>query len=487
MKEQKVLIKGLSKFVDERNIKKVRLIFDEFHPSDIYEEIKDWPVEKAVLLIRLLKEEDAANLFAELNPDQQENVINALSSEEISEIFEELYTDEAVDILDELPANMVRKVLKASDAETRSKINAILRYDENHIGYHMVVDYVAVPTGLTVRQVKDEIKKQINSDDLEIVGNVFVYDADNGKYVGYITPGDIIANENTTKISKFIKKVTPVTTSVTLAEAEAAISKYGLSEIPVVNTTKRLVGVIEAEDIIEWFEDVADQAFAHGAVKVTEKTYFDTTSFEQFRSRIPWIIILLIVGSVTQIIITGFQILWSYNGFMGAANEGLIFELAPLTISTAIAMSTSINGTAGNTGNQSSSTLVRAIALNEVVPGTYRKAIKKEFFTANLVGLACFFTGFIRILVVWGIMGQFSDPDISSHIAGMMYIALIASISFYITIIIANMVGTTLPMLAKKFNIDGAIFSGPVQSTIVDIMTIAIYFALTTGLAFLLV
>lgn len=486
--EQKTLIKGLNKFVDERNIKKVRLIFDEFHPSDIYQEIKDWPVEKAVLLLRLLKEEDAADLFAELNPDQQKNVIEALTTEEIAEIFDELYTDEAVDILEDLPAKIVRKVLKSADSETRSKINGIFRYDEKHLGYHMVVDYIAIPTGLTIKQAKEDIKKQINTDDLEIVGNVFIFNEEDGKYVGYVTPGDIIANENTTKISKLIHKVPPVSTNSTLAEAEEAMSKYSMSTIPVVNSTKRLVGVIEADDVIEWFEDISEAAFEHSAVRVTEKPYLEVTSFEQFRARIPWIIILLIVGSITQLIIMGFQIIWANNSFMGDA-EGLIFELAPLAVSTAIAMSTSINGTAGNTGNQSSSTLVRAIALNEVGPGTYHKALKKEFLTANMVGITCLVTGFIRIMIVWGVMGQFGHHDKwpDGYVAGLMYIALIASVSFYLTILIANMVGTVLPMVAKKFNIDGAIFSGPVQSTIVDIMTIALYFALTTGLAFLLV
>ncbi len=490
MNEQKTLIKGLNKFVDERNIKKVRLIFDEFHPSDIYEEIKDWPAERAVLLIRLLKEEDAADLFAELNPEQQENVIEALTSEELAEIFEELYTDEAIDILEDLPAKIVRKILKSADSETRSKINGILRYDEKHLGYHMVVDYIAIPTGLTIKQAKEDIKKQINTDDLEIVGNIFVYDKVSGKYVGYVTPGNIIANENNVKISKLIQKIPPVSTNSTLAEAEEAMSRYSMSTIPVVNSTKRLVGVIEADDVIEWFEDVSEAAFEHSAVRVTDKQYLDVTSREQFKSRIPWIIILLIVGSITQVIIMGFQTWWTFIApeTMGSSEGAVVTAtILGLTVSTAISMSTSINGTAGNTGNQSSSTLVRAIALNEVGPGTYIKAIRKEFFTANFVGMAVFLTCFLRIIIIWMVMGEMWDNELNSHIGQMMLIAFVASISLYITVVLANMVGTVLPMIAKKFNIDGAIFSGPVQSTIVDILTITIYFFLTTFLLILFV
>ncbi len=488
MKEQKVLIKGLSKFVDERNIKKVRLIFDEFHPSDIYEEIKDWPAERAVLLLRLLKEDDAADLFAELDTEQQQSIINTLTSEEISEIFEELYTDEAIDILEDLPAKMVRKVLKSADSETRSKINGILRYDEDNLGYHMVVDYIAIPTGLTIRQAKDEIKRQINTDDLEIVGNVFVYDKEDGKYVGYVTPGDIIANENTTKISTLIEKVPPVSTNSSLAEAEEAMSKYSMSTIPVVNSTKRLVGVIEADDIIEWFEDVSDAAFGQSAVKVSDKPYLETTAMEIFMSRVGWIVALIFIGAFSQIIILGFQQIWMNQGFMAdpsLASSGLTGSaLAIFAVATAMSVSSSINDSAGNTGSQTSSTLVRAIALKEVGKGSYLKALRKEMSVATMLGFSVAITAFIRIIIVWAVFGEFGGygkgPATAEWIGYMMLIAFIASVSFMITIILGNFVGAILPILADKYNIDGAIFSGPVQTTVVDILTILIYFSLTT-------
>ena len=493
MKEQKVLIKGLLKFVDERNIKKVRLIFDEFHPSDIYEEIKDWPAERTVLLLRLLKEDDAAELFAELSTDKQQKVINTLTSEEISEIFEELYTDEAIDILEDLPAKMVRKVLKSADSETRSKINGVLRYDENHLGYHMVVDYIAIPTGLTIRQAKDEIKKQINTDDLEIVGNIFVYNKEDGKYVGYVTPGDIIANENTTKISTLIEKVSPVSTNSSLAEAEEAMSKYSMSTIPVVNSTKRLVGVIEADDIIEWFEDVSEAAFEQSAVKISNKPYLETSAMEIYKSRVAWIIALIFIGAFSQIIILGFQQIWMSKGFIADPSSTSTpltgSALAIFAVATAMSISSSINDSAGNTGSQTSSTLVRAIALKEVGKGTYGKALGKEMVVATMLGLSVAITAFIRIVIVWFIFGEFGTigkgPATTEWVSYMMLVSFIASASFFITIVLGNFVGAILPILADKYNIDGAIFSGPVQTTIVDILTILIYFSLTT-IAFML-
>ncbi len=488
MKDKKILLQGLAKFVDERNVKKVRLLFHEFHASDLYKEIKDWPIEKLVLLLRLLKEEEAADMFSEFKPDQQEEIINALTSEEISEIFEELYTDEAVDILDDLPHKITRKVLKAANGETRTKINSLLRYDKNQIGYHMVVDYVTVTNGITIGKAVDQITSQLENDDLEIVGNVFVYDKKTGDYIGYITPANIITHNDNEKIDNFIEKIDPVKTSDDMQVASETFKKYDLTSIPVVNSKNKLVGLIEADDIIERYREVGNAVLEQAAVKKIATPYLETTAWELFKSRIGWIIALIFIGAFSQMIILGFQAIWMSEGFLASpSSEATVLTgsaISIFAITTAMSVSSSINDSAGNTGSQTSSTLVRAIALGQVGHGTYAKALWKEICVSILLGITVAVTAFLRIIIVWAIFGQFGNAVHGAAspewVAYMMLIAAIASISFFITIVLGNFVGALLPILADKYNIDGAIFSGPVQTTIVDIMTILIYFSLTT-------
>ncbi len=487
MKDRNILLQGLSKFVDERNVKKVRLLFAEFHASDLYQEIKDWPIEKSVLLLRLLEEEEAAEMFSEFNPEQQEDIINALTSEEIAEIFEELYTDEAVDILDDLPHKITRKVLKAADGETRTKINSILRYDKNQIGYHMVVDYVAIPTGLTIAKAEDMITSQLEVDELEIVGNIFVYDKNTSEYVGYVTPADIISHDDDELIEDFIVKITPIKTNDDMTHASNMFKKYDLTAVPVVNSKNKLVGLIEADDIIERYREVGDNLLDQAAVVKTTKPYLETTVWELFKSRAGWIIALLIIGALSQMIVLGFQSIWMAQGFMAdpSMTTGLAGSaLSIFAVTTAMSVSSSINDSAGNTGSQTSSTLVRAIALGQVGRGSYGKAMKKEMTVSFALGVAVALTAFVRIIVVWACFGEFGGygrgPATSEWVSYMFLIAAIASFSFLITIVLGNFVGAALPMLADKYNIDGAIFSGPVQTTVVDIITMLIYFSLTT-------
>ncbi len=490
MKNQNTLLKGLSKFVEEGNIKKVRLIFEEFHSSDIYETTKNWKIEKTVLLLRLLKEEDASDLFSEMTPVQQTSVINLLSKEEISELFEEMYTDEAIDILEDLPPKIMTRVLENSDEKTRGKINKILRYDKSKNGYHMVVDFISIPNNLTISKAKKELKRKIKNDDLEIVGNIFIHDSKTEKFVGFIKPDDIFANEDEDEIEKYIIKINPIFTSDHILKSHAAMSKYDIPSMPILDKKHKLVGVVEAEDIIEKYEKAGDIALEQAAVTSLGKPYLESNIWDIVKSRIPWIIALLIIGSLSQIIITSFEILWHhYEMFNNLSNATAGIELsgiATIAVSTALSVSSSINDTAGNVGSQTSSTLVRAIALGEVGPkGTYSKAIKKEFYTSVIIGFSIMIVSFARIIIIWAIFGYFnnygpnSDPKkITSY---LMLIAFIASISFFITIVIGNMVGATLPIIAHKYGIDGAIFSGPVQTTIVDITTLIVYFSLTSA------
>ena len=486
MKREETLLKGLAKFVEERNIKKVRLLFEEFHASDIYIHTKDWPIEKIVLFLRLLTEDEASELFAEMEPEQQTKVIDSLTTEEIAELFEEMYTDEAIDVLEDLPAKITSRVLKAADSETRDKINKILRYDKNTVGYHMVLEFVSLTDDLTIKQSKASIKKQINKDDLEIVGNIFVYNKKTEKFMGYVQPDDIFAGEDNEKITTYLEKITPLTVSEHFYKAQTLMTQYDIPSMPVLDSKQKIVGVIEAEDVIEKYKEADEAAYERAAIISNGKAYLESKVTDIFKARVPWLISLLIFGSFSQIVITAFQLLWAHHGMFSMGKQALVISMtniATLSVFTALSVSSSITGTAGNSGSQTSSTLVRAIALGEIGPkGTYAYAMKKEFFASILIATVIFFISFVRIIVVWACYGYFGS--ISSSKAGgyLMIVALVASLTFFITIMFGNFIGTALPLMAHKFGTDGAIFSGPVQTTIVDLTTIIIYFALTSAI-----
>lgn len=494
MKKENILLKGLSKFVDDRNTKKVNLIFSEFHPSEIYLEIKTWPIEKLVLILDLLEDRDSADLFLQMSLKKQSKLIDVFSYEKINEIFEEMYIDEVIDIIKNLSPKFSKKVINSVEVKTKQKINKLLKYDKNKIGYHMVVDYVSIPNDVTFKKAKILIKKQIKKELLEIVGNIFVFNLKTEEYIGYLTPDDILVNDDDKKIEESIQRMQPAKTNDLLSNAQDLFAQYNVSSIPVIDSRKKLVGVLEAEDIIERYEDAEENIFEQSAVKIIDKPYLEITSFELFKSRVPWIIILLIVGTLTQIIALGFQSIWINNGLISSSTTSgdaavvALSGIATLSITTALSLSSSINDAAGNSGSQTSSTLVRAIALGEVDKTSYGKAIYKEFKTSTMIATTVMITAFVRIIIVWAMFGKFSNIDASSHeekmtiISYMMLIASIASISFFLTIILGNFMGTTLPIIADKFGIDGAIFSGPVQTTIVDITTILIYFTLTTAI-----
>ncbi len=484
MKDKNILLKGLSKFVDERNIKKVRLLFKEFHASDIHEEVKNWPIEKVILLIRLLKEEEAAEIFAEFTSEHQEQIINALTSTEIAEIFEELYTDEAIDILDDLPHKITRRVLKVSDSKTREKINSILRYDKNEVGYHMVVDYVAIPLGITIGKAKELISDQIENDDLEIVGNIHVYDKNTSEYIGYITPADVISQDPKIKIDTLVERIEPIRTNDDMNIASEKFERYDLTAFPVVNSKNKFVGLIEADDIIERYRDVGNAVLDQVAIKAYNKKYFDITVWESFKSRIPWIVSLFIIGTLTQIIILLFQNWWISIGFFESGG-GAIASIGVMAIATCLSLSSSITGSAGNTGSQTSATLVRALALDEIQKDQYMKAFWKELKISFWIGLVIALTAFIRIFIIWFAFGNIYSFTGKGWISAewalyLLLIASITSISFLLTIVLGNIVGCSLPLIGAKNNWDGAIFSGPVQATVVDVLTILIYFSLTT-------
>lgn len=493
--EKDLLLVSLKKYLQNKDIKKIRIIAKQFHVSEIYEQIKNWPISDVVFLIRILNSELASDLFSEFSPKKQSKLIRGFTDEEVAKLFEEMFTDEAIDVIEELPAKIIQRILSVTDKSTREKINLILRYDKFTCGFHMNIEYVSVVNDLVIIEARKQIKNQINKDELEIVGNIWVRDKNN-KFIGYLKIDTLFSENDNAKINDFIIPVEAVTTSENIQMAQQFMAKYNLSDVPIINKLGQLVGVIEADDILEIYEEIDDSVLEQAAIKhEIRKSYFEMSSFELFKTRVFWIIMLLVLGTVTQIIIMGFEILWVQNGWVSSPSSPsppiyLIF--AGVAISTALASAASISGTAGNTGTQTSSNLIRSLALGEVNRNNYQQAIKKEFGAGIFMGVSASIVTFIRMFLVFLLMSLI-DPSVyppvfqADNFRYYLLISLVASFTFFVTIIIGNMIGAFLPIIADYLHWDGAVISGPVQTTIVDIFTFIFYLSLTTLLLLLII
>ncbi len=480
--EDKKLLQALKQYVNEKQVGKVRKIADLFHPRDLYLFIEDWPLSDTLLLIRQLKQQQASELFDELSTEKQEKIINAFSDEEINEMFKILYVDETVDILEELPENIVLKILDVVNLETRKKLNSVLKYKQGSIGFNMNIDFVSIKNSSTIKQAKEDLKKKIKDGEKEIVGNIFVHDSKN-IFVGYIKTYSLFTAKDAQKVSTFTIKINALTTNDYIDNAKELLLEYDIPSVPIVSSSGKQIGAIESEDIIERFNNLDEAYVDRASVVAYEKPYMEISAWELFKSRVFWIVLLIVIGSFTQIIITGFQAIWTGTGFWAGDETSIgtltITTLVTLAFSTAISVSSSINDAAGNTGSQTSATLVRALALGEVTSENYGRAIIKETTTGVYMGITAGVTALFRTFIIWAMFGYLGMAD--AFLWNWLFIiAGIASFSFSTAIIVGNLLGVVIPIIAHKFKLDGAIISGPMQTTIIDIITFAVYLGITT-------
>lgn len=487
-----ILFVALKKFIDENNIQKVNIIYKNFHPTEIYEKIKDWNISYHIYLFEKLPAIDAANLFVVFETNEQVKLIDNLTKKTIQKIFSNFYVDEAVDILEEFPYKVSQRIVSFLDDETKDKINQIFKYSQNEAGFHMNVDFITVRENVTIKEAREDIKNKINNDDLEINGNIFVVDERN-RVLGFLTPDQIIALSSKEIVKNHINKIETLKITDLITDANEIIDKYDVTSVPVVDYKNKIVGVIELEDIIERYEKVEEQLLEASNVKrYSSKSYLDVTSWDIFKARYKWIVLLVIIGSITQIIVMIFQIIWQNQGLISSVATSSLITLALIT---SISVASSATDTAGNSGSQTTTNLIRLMAIGEVKKEHHWIVVKKEFVGSLYIGSAAAVTAFFRMFFVWLILGQFTSENINAIIdtsttdsietVGQVIgwytlIATIAASMFLFAVVIGNMMGTMLPMVAEKFNIDGSVFSGPVQTTIADILIFTIYLTITT-------
>ena len=457
MKERfELLEKAILTMVEDKKYATLRDILVTMNPADIAGIFNSMEQEdkRIPLMFRLLPKELAAETFVEMETEDQELLIRGFSDNELKEVLDELYVDDAVDIIEEMPANVVRRILSQADPEMRQSINQILRYPENSAGAWMTTEYVSLRPGMTVEEAILRIRRQ--GVDKETIYTCYV--TKDRKLLGIVTVKDLLlAEDDEMLISDLMETdLISVTTHTDQEEVARIFSKYDFIALPVVDTENRMVGIVTVDDAIDVMEEEATEDIElMGGMLPSEDTYLRSTVWELFKNRIPWLLFLMLSATFTGMIINSFE-------------DALAAQVA-LTAFIPMLM-----GTGGNSGSQSSVTIIRALSLDEVKFADLPRVVWKEIRTAVLCGLALAVVCFIKIWLVDRML--FGNPDISLMVDAVVCLAM------FVTVLLAKTVGAVLPMVAKVLKLDPAVMASPFITSIVDALSLLVYFLFATML-----
>ncbi|MCI5790694.1 MAG: magnesium transporter [Clostridiales bacterium] len=441
----------LLSLLEQKNIKELRPILAAMNPADIALFLSEVDEENLPLVFRLLPKDLAAETFVEMDSDLQELLISSFSDKELKIIIDELFLDDTVDIIEEMPANVVRRILNQSDPDTRKAINEILQYPEDSAGSLMTIEYVWLKKDMTVADAFARIRK--TGVDKETIYTCYVTD-ENRFLIGLVTVKTLLLNDYETKIGDIMEtNIIYIDTHTDKEEVANMFNKYDFLAMPVVDKERRLVGIITVDDAMDVMTDEATEDIAKiAAVSPTEKPYLKTSIWRLWLSRAPWLLVLMLSATFTGLII-------KHYGTVAA--DVLLTACMPM-----------LTGTGGNAGSQASATIIRGIALGEIAPSDIFRVIWKEVRVSVLLGLTLSVACFAKLMAVDQL---YKMPN------GFVYCAIIC-ITLVITVMIAKVVGCILPMLAKKLRLDPAVVASPFISTIVDALSLLVYYNIAIAL-----
>ena len=443
-----ILEKALIRMLEDKKYATLRDILVTMNPSDIAELFLDLEDRQIPLLFRLLPKELAAETFVEMETDAQELLIRGFSDNELKEIVDELYADDAADLVEEMPANVVQRILRQADPEMRNTINQLLRYDETSTGSIMTTEYVTLRPEMTVEEAILRIRRQ--GVDKETIYTCYV--TKGRVLIGLVTVKDLLlCDDDETQIEEImLTNLISVTTQTDKEESARMLSKYNFLALPVVDGENRLVGIVTFDDAMDVMEEEATEDMElMSAITPSEKTYLKSSVGELFKNRIPWLMLLMVSATFTGLIITAF--------------EGALAAQVALTAFIPMLM-----GTGGNSGAQSSVTVIRALSLDELQLKDILRVLWKELRTAILCGVALAVVCFVKILLVDRLL--MGNTDITLTVDAVVCLTLA------VTVIAAKLVGCALPMAAKALKLDPAVMASPFISTIVDALSLLVYF-----------
>ena len=439
---------ALLKLLEEKKYAASRDVLITMNPADIAVFFTDIEEQKLPLLFRLLPKELAAETFVEMEPDEQELLIRSFSDNELKEIVDELYVDDAAALVEEMPANVVKRILRQADPEMRKSINQILRYPDNSAGSIMTTEYVSLRPDMTVEEAILRIRRQ--GVDKETIYTCYV--TEGRKLLGLVTVKDLLlAQDDEIRIRDImLTNLIYVTTHTDQEEVGRMFSKYDFLALPVVDQENRMVGIVTFDDAMDVIEEEATEDIEMmGGMLPSEKTYLKSSVWELFKNRIPWLMLLMVSATFTGMIITGFE-------------DALAAQVA-LTAFIPMLM-----GTGGNSGSQSSVTIIRALSLGELEFADLPRVIWKEIRTAVICGLVLAVVCFIKIWLIdkWLLGNQ----DITLMVDAVVCVAL------FVTVLLAKLVGAVLPLGAKALKLDPAVMASPFITSVVDALSLLVYF-----------
>lgn len=437
------LVEKLQTLLAEKKYTVLKQALEKLNEADIAELFEEMDEKEIPVLYRLLGKEEAADTFARMSHELQVNLINALTDIELRQVMDDIYLDDTVDMIEEMPANVVSRVLHNTDAETRKLINEILNYPKDSAGSIMTVEYVNIKKFMTVKEAIARIRK--TAVDKETIYTCYV--TENRKLIGIITVKDLLIAEDDQKIEDIMEtNMISVTTHDDKEKVAKMFHRYDFLAIPVVDNENRLVGIVTFDDAIDVLQDENTEDITKmAAMMPAEDTYFRTSVFSHAKHRIVWLLVLMLSATITGTIISKYE-----HAF---AAIPLLVSFIPMLMDTG-----------GNCGSQSSTLVIRGIALDEIRFRDLFKVVFKEFRIAMVVGVVLSVVNGLRILIFY-------------KNAAM---AMVVALSLMVTIVVAKMIGCALPLLAKKVHMDPAVMAAPLITTIVDTCSILVYFNIAT-------
>ena len=435
----------LEELLNENRLTEIKNNLNEMNEFDIAELIEDLPEKQLIRVFRLLPKTMATDVFVNMEEDIQRNLITALTNQEATSIIEDMFSDDAADLFEEMPAILISKLLKNVSKETRTSINKLLKYPENSAGSLMAVEHIHLKKGLTIKESIDRIKKY--KDEFVSYETWYITDSER-KLIGYIDVKDLLLSDLDTLIDDVMESCEHVLTTLMDQEEVANIFQdYNYSTLPVVDSENRLVGVITIDDILDIIEEETTEDIEKmAAITPSDKSYMRTGVFETWKKRIPWLLLLMISATFTGKIITH-------------------FESALSTYVVLTAFIPMLMDTGGNAGSQASVSVIRSLSLDEIEYKDTFKVLWKEFRVSILVGVTLAIANFLKLIFI---------DSVSLEIAFIVCFTLI------ITVMVAKLIGSSLPIAAKKMGFDPAVMASPFITTIVDACSLLIYFKIAS-------
>lgn len=434
----------ITHLLSERNYVRIKSTLRDLYPADLAALLETLEPREITLIFRILPKELAAETFTHMESDTQMHLISSFSDKELREMLDEIFVDDAVDIIEEMPANVVARILKNTDKETRNQINSILKYPADSAGSVMTTEYVYLHKEMTTREALEWIRKV--GFVKETIYTCYVTEA--RKLIGFVTILDLVTADEDVKIKSIMDtNVMYINTHEDREDVAKKFSKYDTLAMPVVDNDCRVVGIITVDDVIDVIQEENEEDFSKmAAMSPAEDSYFRTSVLKHAKSRIGWLLILMFSAAITGSLLTRYE-----ESFQAIP---ILVSFIPMLMSTG-----------GNSGSQSSTTVIRGLATEEITFSDFFRVLFKEFRISLIVSVILALANGIRIFI-------FYDRDIQ--------LSLTVALSIVGTVIISKFIGCILPLLAKKVKLDPALMAAPLISTIVDACSMLIYFQIAT-------